>query len=148
MSRRPLPAGGAADRVTGSTRRCRLPLATLLATGLLLLTACQPLYIPAVPTPLELPERLELDARADLDGQRPRITIELLNVPADGWLAVQWFAPSNLEAASESVWIAPADENGRVVLQLPSDVDARSGRWRAVLSMNGRVLRQLSFEVP
>ena len=146
-SRRPRQAVAPAPGI-GRIRRSRLSLAALLATALLLLSACQPLYIPPVPTPLELPERLELDAQAGLDGQRPRVSVELLNIPEEGWLAVQWFSPNNRESASESVWITPADENSTMVLQLPSDVEAGSGRWRAVLSMDDRVLRQLSIEVP
>lgn len=123
-------------------------LVTALYAGLLALSSCQPLYIPPVPAPLELPERLVLDAHGEIDDERPRIVIELLNVPNEGWLAVQWFGPANRELASESAWVTPADENSILILRLPAEVEALEGRWRAVLSMNERVLRQLSIEVP
>ncbi|MEX2534742.1 MAG: hypothetical protein WD273_04000 [Trueperaceae bacterium] len=114
---------------------------------LLIVAGCRPLYLPPVPAPPELPERLEVDASAGLDDQRPRIRVELRNVPAEGWLAVQWFAPNNREVASESVWIAPEDEGRVVELNLPQDVEAVPGRWRAVVSLTGEVIRQLSVEI-
>lgn len=126
----------------------RSPLVVLLATLILTVTACQPLYIPPVPAPLELPERYEIDASARLDEGRPLLIIELGNVVEPAWLAIQWFAPNNREVASESIWITPADEGGTLSRGLPADVEVTSGRWRAILSVAERVVRQLSVEVP
>ena len=120
----------------------------LVIAALLPLCSCTPLYIPPVPAPLELPERHEIDAAAQLDAGRPRLRIELLNVIEPVWLAVQWFSPANVEAASESVWVTPADEGSSFSLRLPDDVEADAGRWRALISADGRVLRQVSIEVP
>lgn len=120
-----------------------------LATSLLfLLCACRPLYIPPVPAPLELPERLEVDAGGVVDAGTPRLEVELVNVVEPVWLAAQWFSPANDEVASESVWVTQADEGTVLTLLLPADVKVVPGRWRAVLSASGRVLRQVSIEVP
>lgn len=123
---------------------------TAAAWLLILLGAgCQPLYLPPVPAPLELPARFELTgSSALLQEGRPALRLLLGRVPQEGWLAVQWFAPDNREAASESVWVAPGMEGTVVHVTLPPDIESTDGRWRAVLSLEGEVVRQLSVEVP
>ena len=140
---RPRRTAGSAEGRTGPRVSWLAPLLTVL-----LLSSCQPLYIPPVPTPLELPEQYEVDATAALDAGRPRLSIDLINVIEPAWLAVQWFSPANREVASESVWVTPSDEGSTARLRLPQDVMATSGRWRVVLSVDDLVLRQLSVEVP
>jgi hypothetical protein len=115
---------------------------------LALCTACRPLYLPPVPEPLELPPHFEADAVAEVTRGRPSLRLLLRTVPAEGWLAVQWFAPNNREVASESVRVAPEYAGRRLVVTLPEDVYSGPGRWRAVLSFEGTVVRQLSVEVP
>jgi hypothetical protein len=110
----------------------------------LLAGGCRPLYLPPVPTPLELPERFELDGSARIEGGRPILTLVPRNVPDEGWLAIQWFGPDNREVASESVWLEPDDEGITVSVALPADVEPVPGRWRAVLSRGGVIVRQLS----
>jgi hypothetical protein len=135
------PAAGRAARV----RR----LAPILGALLLSLpVACRPLYLPPVPEPLVLPERFELDASARVVEGRPSLTLMPRTVPSEGWLAIQWFAPSNREVASESRWLAPADAGRSLRVVLPADVEVTPGRWRAIVSRGGVVVRQLSVEVP
>ena len=125
-------------------------LVKALASVLLALTlgSCSPLYIPPVPAPLELEERTGVDAVARLGGGRPLVLLELTSVVEPVWMAVQWFTPGNAEAASASVWVTPADEGTELSLALPDDVEVTPGRWRAVISAEDRVLRQVSVEVP
>lgn len=121
----------------------------LLTLMLLLLPlGCQPLYLPPVPTPLEAPERFELEGSAAIVDGRPSLDLAIRRVPAEGWLAIQWFSPGNREVASESLWIASADEGQSFRIALPEDVEPLPGRWRAVLSRGDEVIRQLSVTVP
>jgi hypothetical protein len=119
----------------------------LLAIGLLLLGGCRPLYLPPVPEPLAAPRHFELTGEATAVNGRPALRLTLRTVPAESWLAVQWFAPDNREAASESVRVGPDDAGRTMRLSLPNDVAARPGRWRAVLSFGEAVVRQFSVEV-
>lgn len=119
--------------------------ALLLTAALVTVAGCTPLYLPPVPEALEMEPRFELEARGVVEQGRPVIRIELLNVPAEGWLAVQWFSPANREAASESLWLEPGDEGRVVRFSLPEDVEPVPGRWRALLSRDAVLLRQLSL---
>ncbi len=116
---------------------------------LVLLTACQPLYLPPVPASNTPNVLTSLDDVSKLDMRGGVLTLHLVlaTVADEGWLAVQWFAPSGAEATSDSVWIAPADAGQGRTLSLPGDVLLRNGEWRAVASYAGVVLRQFRFVV-
>lgn len=121
----------------------------LLAGLLFLLGACQPLYLPPVPEASAPQPRLQVEAQLGLTSSgQPELEVLVLSVPELGWLAVQWFAPNNLEAASESTWLDESSVGQRLSLLLPADVTPVAGTWRALLSRGPVVLRQLSVEVP
>jgi len=128
------------------------PARTLaLAIGtLVVVVACSPLYIPLVPDdglPAPHPTRLSGDSSLGLnDAGRPRLELEVLDVPAAGWLAVQWLGPDGRETASESVRVEPGA--ARAVFELPADVPLRPGEWRAVVSYGDALLRQFLITVP
>lgn len=127
-----------------AARRLRL---TASVAALLLLLGCAPLYLPLVPEAPSVASAPRVkDARAELSGEgRPRVEVSLAGDIVPGWLAVQWFAPSGGEAASEAAWVSGAGESA--LFTLPGDVELKAGEWRAVLSFNGRVLRQFSFQL-
>lgn len=127
--------------------RARTVLTALLLSGASVMAGCTPLYLPPVPEPLEVAPRFDLEAVALVEEGRPVLRIELLEVPAAGWLAVQWFSPANREAASESLWVEPGDEGRVLQASLPQDVEPVSGRWRAVVSRDGVLVRQVSVEL-
>lgn len=139
----------------------RAPLARLpvrLRRGLLAalaaaatVPACTPLYLPPVPSELPAIEaRLRVvDVRVDRLGGIPALVFVPAEVPTPGWAAVQWYPPTGGEVASASVWLDD-DRVGHVVrVAFPGDVEREDeGRWRAVLSFGGRVLRQLEWQEP
>lgn len=113
--------------------------------------ACTPLYLPPVPSELPaLEPRLRLeDVRVDRLGGTPAVVFVPKEVPAPGWAAVQWYPPTGGEAASASVWLDEDRVDHVVRVPFPEDVDREDGgRWRAVLSFDGRVLRQLEWREP
>lgn len=123
--------------------------AALTLAGLLLLSACQPLYLPAVPAGTAAPVRRPLlDVELRLAGGRPVLFLEVISATEEGWLALQWFSPRNTEVASDSVWLAGDAEGLALTVPLPADIDATPGEWRLLLSLHSRVLRQLSVNVP
>jgi len=126
----------------------------LAALALLLTSAspsCRPLYLPPLPEMLPV-----LEEQTRLSGVRLREVFGTLQLsfvpvalPADGWLAVQWFPPAGPEVASQSVWLDAATLGRTVRLSWPSDVSRETpGRWRAVLSFAGRVVRQVEWIEP
>lgn len=120
------------------------------AAALLAASACAPLYLPPVPRdlpPLESELRLS-DARVDATEAAVEVSWIPQEVEAAGWLDVQWFPPAGGAVASESVWLSPEEEGARQALRLPPEVSRRAGRWRAILSFEGRVLRQLDWTEP
>src|SRR5690606_32694753 len=80
----------------------------------------------------------------------PRLMLSLVpgdSMPADGaWLAVQWFGPSNTLLASDSLWVDGGDPQ-TLVFELPADVTAVPGAWRAVVSLASVLLRQFRVDV-
>lgn len=128
--------------------RSALRAAALLGGFMLLLSACQPLYFPLVPETSRPQARVQLEVQLALADGRPELDALVLRVPEPGWVAIQWFAPDNREAASESIWLDEDSVGQRVSLPLPADVTLVSGTWRALLSRGPVVLRQLSIEVP
>lgn len=139
-ARRHQPSGGAGWRAL-----CGGVLALLLTWAA---SGCTPLYLPPVPAELPpIPPRIRIaEARIDHLGGVPAAVFTPREVPNEGWLQVQWFPPAGGAVASASVWL-DRESVGRVVrVPFPADVPReRAGRWRAVLSMDGRVLRQLEW---
>lgn len=124
-------------------------LAPLLAV-LLGLGACTPLYVPPVPARVPVHEVAQLGDASVLRYQNGTLTLHVVldRIPQAGWLAVQWFAPDGAEAASDSVWVAPADVGEGRTLALPPRVVPKAGEWRAVVSLGDEVLRQFRATVP
>lgn len=126
----------------------RVAVALLLA----ILTACRPLYLPAVPEAPPLPSHTLLHASSSLEvvSGRPVLTL-LLSSLADGddgaWLAVQWFSPRNVQVASESLWVDANDVGRSLRFALPADVAVAPGEWRAVVSQGGAFLRQFRVDL-
>jgi hypothetical protein len=128
--------------------------AALAAVALVALTACTPLYLPPLPgDALVAVSHLRLDGSSRLDqggggASAPLVlTLDVLEVPEDGWLAVQWFAPAGGAVASESVWLTPSDAGSSRSVTTPADVTLRPGEWRAVVSWYGRIVRQFRYDV-
>lgn len=131
-----------------------------LAALLLLLVAlglggCRPLYVPLVPDDAPQPvarTRLAAASALSLAAGRPRLTVSFTEPApefAEGdWLAVQWYAPSGRVAASESRWLTSDDVDSELLFELPPDVEAIAGEWRAVVSVGSLVLRQFRVDVP
>ncbi|MBX3139955.1 MAG: hypothetical protein KF875_04345 [Trueperaceae bacterium] len=123
---------------------------TAAALALIGLTACRPLYFPPVPSDrLPEPSPVRLSSESGLTvgvGGRPTLDVEVVDLPAAGWLAVQWFGPKGSEVASESAWLEPDAPSAEFVL--PADVSPVSGEWRAVVSFGGRLLRQYVLSLP
>lgn len=150
--------------MSASRRRCAAPLPPLLRLPVrlrrVLLAAlavvatvpgCTPLYLPPVPSELPaLEPRLRLEnVRVDRLGGTPAVVFVPKEVPEPGWAAVQWYPPTGGEVASASVWLGEDRVDHVVRVAFPGDVErARDGRWRAVLSFGGQVLRQLEWEEP
>lgn len=130
-------------------------LAVLLTVATGSLTACMPLFLPPVPSEdlVAAPTwRLAGDAelRAITAGGSPRLRVRFRfeAVAADAWVAVQWFGPTGGERASVAVWVAQGDVGRPLAVDLPDDVALEPGTWRALISVEGRVLRQLDAVVP
>ena len=104
--------------------------------ALLVCAGCAPLYLPPVPegrssTPaprLELAEGSGL-GRTSLGALELRLRFR--TVPEAGWLAPD----------------ATANET-EAALPLPGEAEPEPGLWRAVLSFEGRLVRQFTLEVP
>ena len=82
-----------------------------------------------------------------LENERLRLNFVVNEVSGADWLAIQWFAPNNDQAASESLWIEPQDEGATLSLLSPERVTLSPGTWRAVLSFQGSIVRQLAVEI-
>lgn len=126
------------------------------AALVLLLGACSPLYVPLVPGDALAPEpsfRLRGDARLEVvtgadDAPTLLLRVRADEVPEAGWLAVQWFGPAGAARASDSLWFDAADVGRERLWPAPPQLRVSAGEWRAVLSWQGRVVRQLRVEVP
>jgi hypothetical protein len=125
------------------------------AAATVVLTACTPLFLPPVPRDALEPApawRLAGDAalRATVFGSDPRLRVRFRfdAIAADAWVAVQWFGPTGGERASVAVWVAEGDEGRPFAVDLPEDVATAPGPWRVLISVDGRVLRQLDADVP
>lgn len=124
--------------------------------AVLVAAACAPLYLPPVPRDLLAPApawrvagETTLEVIDDAAG-RPatlRLRLRFDEVPSAAWVAVQWFAPVGGERASDARWLGPGDAGREIVWDAPKDLALSVGRWRAVLSVGDRLLRQLDVEV-
>ena len=131
--------------------------AAALLLAAVLLAGCVPLFLPPVPGDGLTPEpawRVAGDARLEaLFGaggavRGLRLSFNLVEVPEAAWLALQWFGPTGGERASDARWVSPEDVGRPLVWEAPADLELVPGRWRAVLSVGDRLLRQLDVEVP
>ena len=135
-----------------ATVRCVALSAVAIAT-LVALAGCRPLYIPLVPDPQAAPTATRLSDGSQLAvvAGRPRLVIGFAasgQSAQDGaWLDVQWFGPSGAQAASESLWLDGTSPLQQLVFELPVDVEIVQGEWRAVLSLDGILLRQFRADV-
>jgi hypothetical protein len=123
-------------------------LTVALLGGVMLLAGCTFSYLPPIPEGQAMPTRLELrsaDGLIQADG-RLALEVTLVNLSREGWLAVQWFSPQNREVASEAQWVSATPPH-RHRFVLPEEVALTPGRWRAVVSFEGELLRQFSLEV-
>ena len=117
----------------------------------LLIVGCRPLFVPGVPERLPpFADELRLaEVRIVRLGERLDVAFVPERVPQAGWLAVQWFPPAGAEVASASAWLTSEREGHTVRIRFPDDVAREpDGRWRAVLSFDGRVVRQLDWIEP
>jgi hypothetical protein len=134
--------------VKGATLRA----GALLASSVLLLVACTPLYLPPIPGDALVPEpRLRLLGESGLsaaEGAQLQLTLLVGEVPHPGWLAVQWFGPAGGVVASESLWLEREDAGHTVRLSLPEGIPLRPGEWRAVVSWYGELVRQFRLRLP
>lgn len=133
-------------------RRVRVVAAALAVAAA---GGCTPLFVPPVPAPVVAAApawRLAGDAAlraTDVGGRwRLRLRVRFDEVPAAGWVAVQWFGPAGGERASAALRVAPEDVGRVFALDLPADVALVPGPWRALLSVDGRVVRQFEADVP
>jgi hypothetical protein len=119
----------------------------LLFTFYFLLPSCTFLYLPPVLPEPSVEPRLELSGSKGLSYSQDKLELSvfLQTVPAEGWLAVQWYAPNNQEAASDSIWIEPRDAGLSQTFALPQIPS--KGEWRVVVSFGDKLLRQFSLEV-
>lgn len=130
------------------TRIVRLVPIVVIAA---LVVGCRPLFVPGVPERLPpFAEELRIaEARIVTLGEHLDVVFVPERVPRAGWLAVQWFPPAGAEAASASTWLSPQRVGRTVRIRLPDDVAREpAGRWRAVLSFEGRIVRQLEWSEP
>ena len=118
----------------------------------LLLSSCTLLYIPPVPerAEIQVTPRLILDEASELrwTGERLELSVTPTVLPAEGWLAVQWFSPQNKQVASDSLWLGDGDALLGHLFLLPNGLEPLEGEWRAVLSFDRNFVRQFSTTVP
>lgn len=134
------------------TRRRSAWLAAVVA--IVALVACTPLFLPPVPSdPLAALPAWRLAGDAELrapavDGTpRLRLRFRFDAVAWDAWVAVQWFGPTGGERASTALWVTPADVGRPFTVDAPADLEITPGAWRALISVDGRVVRQLDVLV-
>ncbi|MGL4612168.1 MAG: hypothetical protein ACRCYY_21230 [Trueperaceae bacterium] len=132
---------------TRAVKRKTILFYVLLFTFYILLPSCTFLYLPPELPIQPIPETFDISSSSGLTYKNRQLELSVLlrNVPQEGWLAVQWYAPNAKEAASDSVWIEQRDEGLTQNFLLPQR-PAR-GEWRAVVSFGNSLLRQFSYTV-
>jgi len=117
---------------------------------------CTPLFVPPVPTDVLTPApawrvagNAELRVVRDGAGRVAwlRLRLRFDEVPESAWMAVQWFGPAGGERASDARWVTPAAVGWTLAWDSPPDLELTPGRWRAVVSVGDRLLRQFDAEV-
>ena len=123
------------------------PYRLLISCVLFFLPSCTFLYLPPELPVQTISETFDISGSSGLTYENSQLELSVLlrNVPNEGWLVVQWYAPSSKEAASDSLWIEQRDEGLAQTFTLPQ-VPSR-GEWRAVVSFEEKLLRQFSFNV-
>ncbi len=125
---------------------------SMMVLSPVVLSGCTLLYFPPVPqrSEVQVTPRLTLDEASELRwaGERLELSVTPATVPAEGWLAVQWFSPQNKQVASDSVWLKAGDAFLGHLFLLPGGVEPAAGEWRAALSFRGDFVRQFSAVVP
>ncbi len=119
----------------------------LIFNFLIFLSSCTFLYLPPELPIQTIPETFDISGSSGLRYQANELELSVLlrNVPQEGWLAVQWYAPNSKQVNSDSLWIERRDEGLTQTFTLPQ-IPSR-GEWRAVVSFEERLLRQFSFSV-
>jgi hypothetical protein len=119
----------------------------LIFNLLIFLSSCTFLYLPPELPVQTLPETFDISGSSGLSYEDNLLELSILlnNVPQEGWLAVQWYAPTSREVASDSIWIERRDEGLMQTFSLPQ-VPSR-GEWRAIVSFEKALLRQFSLNV-
>lgn len=128
-------------------RRKRVLKIFFVVPFLFYLSSCTFLYLPPELPVQSIPETFDISGSSGLTYENNLLELSVLlrNVPQEGWLAVQWYAPNSREIASDAVWIEQRDEGLAQTFTL-SQIPSR-GEWRAVVSFEKTLLRQFSLEV-
>lgn len=109
------------------------------------LAACT--LIPLVPDPVVRERRIDLAGSPGIrliEGGL-ELSLRLTELPGAGVLTAKWFDPDGRSVLEGSLEVTMEDA-GRS-LQLTGPTGPRPGRWRAVVLLNGVVVRQFAFEV-
>jgi hypothetical protein len=119
----------------------------LVFNFLIFLSSCTFLYLPPELPIQTIPETFDISGSSGLSYENSQLELSVLlrNVPQEGWLAVQWYAPDNRQVASDSLWIERRDEGLSQTFTLPQRPSR--GEWRAVVSFGETLLRQFSYTV-
>lgn len=119
---------------------------------LLLFTSCTFMYVPFIPDnpQARAPRFLLSDSQGlRVEAEQLQLDMTIQEIPESDWLAVQWFSPLSKEVASDSKWLEVIEDSGvaqNVNFELPKDITLTPGYWRAVVSYQGRLIRQFGFD--
>ena len=120
---------------------------------LLLCSSCTFMYVPLIPANPQMRDARFLlsDSKGlSLEEEQLRLDVTITEIPKSDWLAVQWFNPLSKEIASDSKWLevpdASSSESKEISFILPKDIAVTPGYWRAVISYQGRLIRQFGFD--
>lgn len=116
---------------------------------LLLAISCTYTYIPPIPSSQVKKAKLALHTSEGLNLSEGNLELKLFlyEVPTENWLAVQWFGSSGTEVASDSKWITPKNTARHLTFTLPKDIILKTGLWRAVVSFQGKLIRQFALDI-
>lgn len=109
------------------------------------LAACT--LVPLVPDPVERERRIDLAGSPGirLIAGGLDLGLRLTELPRAGVLTARWFDPDGRAVLEKSLEVTMEDA-GRTV-QLTGPTGPRPGRWRAVVLLDGVVVRQFAIEV-
>jgi len=116
-------------------------------------SSCTFMYVPLIPVNPQVREARFLlsDSQGlSLETEQLRLDMTIKEVPESDWLAVQWFNPLSKEIASNSKWLEvdpeALAESKEISFLLPENITLTPGYWRAVVSYQGRLIRQFGFD--